>query len=209
MELIPEELWNTPQVREYAKHQGKNARECLLNASELGQAMLGLKDGSVRGKPEVIHACLLVALESIAFRQGNINVFVHTRNDKVLRFNQKFRVPRSFKNFISNMEGLFENKQIPPEGEAGVTLEDKTLKNLIKELRPSKIIILSRNGRKSAYKTLINKIKRGSPLVIVGGFSDRDFSNRTLSLADETLRLDDSQLMAWTVVGMLCHAYSL
>lgn len=47
--------------------------------------------------------------------------------------------------------------------------------------------------------------KEKNPMVIIGGFADRDFSNQTLRLADKRISLAEDQLPAWTPLGMVLY----
>ena len=204
LELVPPQLAAKAEVKEYCTMRGKKARECLLDATYMPNAIVSLDDGSLRGRPEILHLCLLNALESDAYKDGAVQFWLHTRNDEVIRVEPKFRIPRAYSRFVDLMEELLTKGQVPPEGQASMVLEKKTLKDLIEELKPSKIVILSKEGKKMTKSALIKDVSGSkTPLVIVGGFADRDFSLSTLRLSKNVFRVSDNQLPAWSVLGVL------
>jgi rRNA small subunit pseudouridine methyltransferase Nep1 len=209
LELIPEELHSNSEIKNYCRSRGKKPDKCVLDANQTPNATISISNGAVRGRPEILHICLLNALESDLYRNEKIQIWVHTRQDKVIKIDHRFRIPRMYSRFLSLMEELFDSGQVPPEGLASLTLEEKTLKNLVKSIKPSKTYILSKQGKNIKKSTLIKQISKSKkPLIIVGGFTDRDFSEKTKKLTKEIYSISENQLMSWSVLGAVVYALS-
>lgn len=138
LELIPSEIADHPEIRKYARERGKDPEKCLLDATFCSKAMISLEDGTLRGKPEILHICLLTALESGLNRKNKLRVWSHTRNNQLIEINPKTRVPRAYSRFVSFMEDLLTGGQVPPEGEPLMIVKESTMKELVKEVKPSK-----------------------------------------------------------------------
>ncbi len=206
LELIPEGLSTNAEVKDYCRSRGKKPGDCLLDANYLPNAIVSLPDGSLRGRPEILHVCLLNALESDIYKEDKVQFWIHTRNDRVIRIEPKFRVPRLYARFVDLMEELLTKGQVPPEGLPSLILEKKSLKSLVESIKPSKIFILSKEGKKTSKSSLIKEISTSkTPLVIVGGFTDKDFSETTLKLSKNIYRISDNQLTAWSVLGSVVY----
>ena len=135
LETVPEKLWNHPAVRRHAKRQHKQPEQLLLDRSLHHQAMKSLDDNLKRGRPDITHFALLEALGSPLNKQGLLQVYVHTRNNQVITVNPATRLPRNYSRFTGLIEQLFQQHKVPQEGETLLTLENKTLQQLLKETK--------------------------------------------------------------------------
>lgn len=206
LELVPESLWSKTEVKDYSKSRGKKPSECVLDATYVPNAIVSLPEGSVRGRPEVVHLCLLNALESDAYKDGRAQFWIHTRNDEVIRIEPKFRIPRVYSRFVELVEDLLTKGQVPPEGHASMTLQKKSLEDLLDEVKPSKTLILSKEGKRVSRPALLKEVAGSrNPVILVGGFSDRDFSDKTRKLSKNVYKISDNQLTAWAVLGTLVY----
>ena len=78
LEMVPEKLLSHPAVVSSAKRRGKKPEEILLDSNFHHNALKGIEDGERRGRPDIAHVFLLVALESIANKRGLIkDVIIH------------------------------------------------------------------------------------------------------------------------------------
>ena len=147
LELIPEELRRHPQVRGYARYTHKNPSRTLLDSAEFFKAQNGVRDGDRRGRPDLIHTALILALDSPACKRRELKVIIHTRDNLVIVVNPETRIPKNYKRFVGLMEQLFENGRVPPTGEALLSMErEMTLKELVESLSPKKTIVFDAGG---------------------------------------------------------------
>ena len=208
LETVPERLWTHPAIQKYSKLRRKHPRFLLLDRSFHHSAMKNLKQNLKRGRPDIVHFALLEALGSPLNRENQLQIYVHTINDRVIAVNPQTRLPRNYRRFVGLMEQLFQAGRVPPKGTALLTLEHKTLSKLIHKLDPSYVVAFSRIGTRKTVEEAISRLSSEErPAVLVGGFPHGHFTNRTLGLADEVVCIDSETLETWTVVARVIYEY--
>jgi rRNA small subunit pseudouridine methyltransferase Nep1 len=161
-----------------------------------------------RGRPDIVHFALLEALGSPLNKERLLQVYVHTINDHVIVVNARTRLPRNYGRFVGLMEQLFEIGKVPPKGKTLLSLEHKTLPQLIREVNPSCVVAFSRAGNRKTLEETILKLKdERHPVILVGGFPHGRFTASTLKLADEVICIDPEMLETWTVVSRVLYEY--
>ncbi|WP_297478683.1 16S rRNA methyltransferase [Thermococcus sp.] len=198
LELVPKSIVEHPAVVNYARRRGKKPEEVILDSSYHHSALKKLEDGDRRGRPDIVHICLLNALESIANREGKLRVYVHTRNDEVIYIKPETRLPRNYNRFLGLMESLFK-RGVVPKDLGLLRLEEKTLEELIGEIDPDEVFVMHERGeliRPRDFGKTLAELK--NPLVIVGGFPHGDFRS---PVEGRKVSLYHEPLMAWTVVN--------
>ena len=210
LETIPEKLWKHPAIQKYAKLRSKHPRFVLLDRSYHHRAMKRLEHSEKRGRPDIVHFALLEALGSPLNKEGLLQVYVHTFNDYVITMNPETRLPRNYDRFVNLIEQLYEYGRVPPQQTqtALLTLEHKTLKQLIGEVKPSYVLALTRTGKPRMLEEAISKLSNEKkPLLIVGGFPHGHFSEATLKLVNEIVCIDPDMLETWTVTSRAIYEY--
>ncbi|CAD5243951.1 16S rRNA methyltransferase [Thermococcus camini] len=198
LELAPKSIVDHPAIVNHAKRRGKKPEEILLDATYHHSAIKKLPDGERRGRPDIVHICLLNALESIANKENLLRVYVHTRNDEVIYIKPETRIPRNYNRFVGLMESLFKNREVPRDLEL-LRIEEKSLGELVEELNPDGVFVMHEEGKPTKPRDF-GKTLGGleNPLVIVGGFPHGDFRSET---PWEKISIYEAPLMAWTVVN--------
>lgn len=210
LETIPEKLWKHPAIQKYAKLRGKHPRFVLLDRSYHHRVMKSLEQNEKRGRPDIVHFALLEALGSPLNKERLLQVYVHTFNDYVISVNSETRLPRNYNRFVNLIEQLFEYGRVPPQKHqtALLTLQHKTLTQLIREVKPSYVLAFSRTGKPRTLEEAISKlIHEKKPVLIVGGFPHGHFSEATLKLVNETVCIDPDMLETWTVTSRAIYEY--
>lgn len=198
LELVPESIADHPAVVNYARRRNKKPNEVILDSSYHHSALKKLPDGERRGRPDILHICLLNALESIANKEGLLRVYVHTRNDEVIYIKPESRIPRNYNRFLGLMESLFKNKVVPKDLEL-LRLEEQSLNELIDELDPDEVFIMHEKGelvKPREFGELVASLENA--VVIVGGFPHGDFRSE---VNGKKVSLYRGPLMAWTIVN--------
>jgi len=208
LETVPEKLWKHPSVRRHAKRQNKSPSQLLLDRSLHHRAMNKLENNLKRGRPDITHFVLLEALGSPLNKEGLLWVYVHTNQDYVIKVNPSARLPRNYSRFVGLIEQLFEQGKVPAEGEALLTIEKKTLKQLISETKPDHILAFSTEGKPETIQDAIFSLKpKQNPAVIVGGFAHGHFKETTTKMVDEFVCADFEMLEAWTIASRIIYEY--
>jgi rRNA small subunit pseudouridine methyltransferase Nep1 len=202
LELIPPEIITHPSVRRNAKRHGKPAEENLLDRSLHHFAMNRLPENERRGRPDIIHFCLLEAMGSPLNKSGELRVWINTQQGYTITVDPSTRPPRDYNRFKSLMEQLFVDKKSPATGVPLLTLNKMSLKELINYLNTSIVIALSSHGEKSSFEEVSKIIvKESNPAILIGAYPSGPLSDEALNLSDKVLSVYPEPLEAWTVLS--------
>ncbi len=199
LELMPRELWRHPVVVKDASRRGKEPGRLLLDRARHHRAMAALRASERRGRPDIVHMCVLAFQYSLLNAAGRGSMFVHTLNDVVIRIRPDARPPKNYNNFVGLMEQLLAEGRVPPQGEPLMIAERKGLGDLLKELGGRWVVLHERGRREDPLE--LGRILADS-VVVVGGFPHGDFENKwLLEEAAGVYRIGDRPLDAWQVVA--------
>jgi rRNA small subunit pseudouridine methyltransferase Nep1 len=206
LELVPPALQHHNSVLASARRFNKKSSEILLDVSWHFGAMKGIRDELKRGRPDLIHFCLLEACSIPLYFENKIRVFVHTIDDKVIFIGKGVRLPKSYHRFIGLIEKLYLTTKIEENNEILLEIREMDFANLLKEIKPKKILGLSRKGSSSSYQKIAQEIDDDTCLV-VGGFSKGQFSDKIKKHFDKMLSVDKNPLEAHIIISRLLYEY--
>ena len=146
IELVPEKLANDPSVVTSAQLRGKPPTQILLDESLHSKVMGNLPDSEKRGRPDVVHRCLLVALDSVLAKEQLLEVFVHTNSGEIIQIATGTRLPRRTQRFVGLMEQLFLHKRVPLKGDPLLQIVPGNLETYLQSIEPSQTFLLSVEG---------------------------------------------------------------
>jgi rRNA small subunit pseudouridine methyltransferase Nep1 len=209
LEIVPEAILGHPSVRRNAKRKGKKAKQTILDRSLHHSAMSRLPDSHKRGRPDIVHICLLESLGTPLNKEGNLRVWVHTYGGKAIEVSPETRLPRDRGRFDSLMEQLFSEGRIPPkDGEPLMTLTQMDLRTLIEATEAGHTVALTSHGKPSNFEDACRRlVGEGDAAVLVGAFPHGPLGEGTLALADEALSIHPSSLETWVVTSRLVYEY--
>jgi len=208
LELVPKSILGHPSVLAHSKRRGREPNETLLDVSYHYAAMKRLKQFEKRGRPDIAHFSILEALGSPLNKEGQLETWIHTVQDQVIRVDPKTRVPRNYDRFLGLMEQLFKEKRVPPQGRPLLQLETLPLQTLVERIRSAMVIVLSTLGKPSTFEEIGRSLARiHRPVVIVGGFARGHLSERNIKLADQVLSVDRAPLDSWLVTSRIIYEY--
>jgi rRNA small subunit pseudouridine methyltransferase Nep1 len=210
LELVPRELWRHPAVRESAKRRGKKPGEILLDRALHHAAMRNLEDSLKRGRPDILHLCLLEALGTPLNREQLLRIYVHTHGGTMITVSSQVRLPRNYNRFVGLMEQLLLERRVPLEGEALLTAEKRGLEQLVEEMVPTRIIALTSHGEPTSLKEVCSKLAaEEKPMVFVGAYPHGAMGREALKMADRAVSIDPEVLDAWVVTSRLLYQYEV
>jgi len=207
LELVPAEILGHPAVRRNAKRRGKRPGETLLDRSLHHYAMSRLPGHERRGRPDILHFCLLEAMGSPLNKSGNLRVWVSTQQGQLIEIDPSTRPPRDCNRFKSLMEQLLLEGSSPPDVESPLLrVRDLSLGEFVEELNPGRVVALTNHGSPSSFAAA-SEVLCGSerPAVFVGAYPSGSMGEETLALVDEALSVYPEPLEAWTVVSRLLY----
>lgn len=208
LELVPREILLHPSVKRNAKRRKKAAEETLLDRSLHHYAMDRLPNAEKRGRPDIIHFCLLLAMGSPLNRQGRLNVSINTVNGFSIEVDPSTRPPRDCIRFNSLMEQLLINGAVPVEGDPLMRVYRNKLGEQMKKIAPSKTIALSSHGEPSSFEK-VSKIlsMESNPVLLLGAYPKGPMSKEVVDLADQVYSVYPESLEAWTVTSRIIYEY--
>jgi rRNA small subunit pseudouridine methyltransferase Nep1 len=194
IERIPPSIQGHPQIKSYARSRGKHANELLLDASYHHAAMKSLPDASRRGRPDIVHRCVLSALDSWANQRGKLHCYIHTRDDYVIWMNPETRLPRQYHRFVGLMEQLMKQKKITHSDEVLLSFERKTLKQLLEEIDGEQFLLWEK-AEKTSLLDAFKQVKENRITIVIGGFPHGDF-HQARNLIDHTISFEENSFSA-------------
>ncbi|MEM2910629.1 MAG: 16S rRNA methyltransferase [Nitrososphaerota archaeon] len=202
LELVPKECWNHRAVISEAERRGKRPGQLLLDRSYHHAAMKGLADAHKRGRPDIVHFCLLESLGSVLSKKGFLEVYVHTRDNKLIWINPETRLPRVYERFKGLIETLYEERVIESEGKRLLELREGTLAELLSTLELDQAILMSEKGDRLTIKELGKLLASYErPAVLIGAFPRGEPEEQTVKVASRAVCIYGEPLEAWTVTS--------
>lgn len=207
LEIVPERIARERCVLNSARARQKSPDKMLLDASHHHPAFGKLPDGDRRGRPDIVHLSLLLALDSDINAQGRLKLFVHTRNDDVIAINHETRLPPNYIRFVGLIEQLFEQKVVPSRENALLELRHKVpLELLVNALKPDEIIVLDPEGVETPLEGEILSSEAKRTVIIMGGFSKGTFTSDLRKLKPKRVSFGTRMMKVWTVMSKTVRA---
>ncbi len=206
LELVPSNLQKHVSVISHAHKLRKDPSKILLDNSWHFAAMKGIKDEIKRGRPDLVHFCILEATTIPLYKKNKIKIYIHTTDDKVIYFGDNVNIPKSYHRFEGLMEKLFLEKTIEANGNVLLKIKEKSFSDLIDEIKPSKVVGFSTKGKKNSYENTISEMPEDCCLVI-GGYQKGHFSDMVQRRIDQLVSIGDSSFEAHVVVARILYEY--
>lgn len=206
IELVPKTIQNHSSIISHAKKLEKNPSDILLDNSWHFAAMKGIENEFKRGRPDIVHLCLLEACTIPLYLENKIKVFLHTLDDKVIFIRDKVRIPKSYHRFAGLIEKLFKEKIVESNGEKLLELKEMNFSELLDHIKPKKVIGFSVEGKLESYQSTASKLDDDS-CIVIGGFQKGHFSEFVRKKIDKLFSVDKKSLEAHVVVGRILYEY--
>src|SRR5437879_12078815 len=180
IELVPNEITGHPAILKSAERKKKDPRQLILDQSYHHSAILRLgKSGIGRGRPDIVHFCLLLALGSPVNLDMQLTCFVHTRDDQVITIDPRTRLPRSTDRFTALIEQLYQSSMVPASGPPLMKLRRESLNDLLTKISPDSIVALTTLGLPKPMEAVAAGLRDAKrPALSVGGFPVCQLSDR-------------------------------
>jgi len=208
IELVPNELVDHPAILNWAHRKRKDPHSLILDQTYHHSAILRLGPGGIgRGRPDIAHVSLLLALGSPLNLTGGLRCYVHTRDNNIIKVDSKARLPRNTDRFTSLLEQLYQEKAVPPTGRPLMSIKPGSLGDLLCEISGMVIALTTKGLPKRMDEVASRLAEQHTPVLLVGGFPRGHFSKDALSKVKESYRIHDQGLEAWTIVARAIYDY--
>lgn len=207
LELIPKELLDDYSIRIHAKKRKKPPQKILLDSNYMHSAIDRQFPGESnrRGRPDIIYHLLTVVMESILNKKGEMRIWIHTRNDRIIEISPVTRLPKSYNRFVGLVEDLFEKGEIKFDDKTLLKIHNGNVADLIEFAGADNLKILSPKGSQTSVSKLVDRDSRDVSFMI-GGFSEGDFRSDVYGFAD-SLSIFEEELTIWSVAFEIIAQY--
>jgi len=208
LELIPKEIINNPAIQKSIKNRSYPLK--LLDNALHHSSMGKLKNVTKRGRPDIVHACLLNALGSPLSKSGNLKLYMHTVNNKIYEINTEIKIARNYNRFKGLMAKLLIEEEIRTEDLILISRVKKNLSELLKSIDNEEIILFSSKGKlvKNHFELFTKNLTKNL-VVIVGCFQKGYFSDEILSLSNRIVSISQFHLDAWVALSKVIGYYEI
>ena len=206
LELVPKKLRNHPSVISHAHRLEKKSSEILLDNSWHFAAMKGIEDEIKRGRPDLVHLCMLEATTIPLYKKNQIKIFIHTIDDKVIYLGENVNIPKSYHRFEGLIEKLFSENVIKSNEKILLEIKDNSFSDLIEEINPSQVIGFSTKGKENSFESAASQLSENC-CIVIGGFQKGHFSNKVQEKLDQIISIDSSSLEAHVVLARILYEY--
>ena len=209
LELVPNELTTHPAILSWARRKRKPPGELILDQTYHHGAILRLgRRGVGRGRPDLVHLSLLLALGSPLSLDGHLKCYVHTRDNRLITVSPRARLPRNTDRFAALVEQLYKEKIVPQVGPPLLSLAKESLPSFLDKLGSEMVIALTSQGTPKPMADIARSMAESKkPVLLVGGFPEGHFSNSTLQQANAAYSIEKRRLEAWTVVARAVYDF--
>lgn len=208
LELIPKEIRDHPSVRKSIKN--KNYSSQVLDNALHHSAMVKLSNSEKRGRPDILHNCLLNALGSPLCKKNLLKLYFHTIHDRIFELNPEIRITRNYNRF----KGLVAKLLIDGNIKFNHTFLIKEIKEEITELvhsiKKGEILLFSSKGNLIEHhlEMFRNDLSKNY-IAVIGCFQKGGFSNKILELSKNLISISQYSLDAWIVVSKVISFYEI
>ncbi len=181
----------------------KRSKYPLLDLSYHNNLIRGLPSAEKRGRPDILHRCLLILQDSILNHLGKLKVSFSTYSDPGTSYvvDPSMRPPRSYTRFMGLMAELLRTGEIKSSLIRSISTKDL----LDDDVHTS---LLSKSGEKIGLKGFFSKITTRKPQrFLIGGFQKGSWE-RPLP-HDDVLSLSDYTLSSSQVAGIVATLSAL
>ncbi|MFX0080508.1 MAG: hypothetical protein ACFE94_02025 [Candidatus Hodarchaeota archaeon] len=208
IELIPKEIRNHSAIKKNLSSQIYSSQ--ILDNALHHSAIKSLKNSEKRGRPDITHLCLLNALGSTLNKTGNLNLFIHTTNNRIYEFNSEIRIARNYNRFKGLMAKVLIDGNIKVNGKNLISQYEGKLPDLIDKFKNPETILLSSRGKLvNNYKDLFPEALSRNIIAIIGGFQKNTFSEEVLKLTNKLISISEYSLDAWVITNKIITYYEL
>lgn len=204
LEKIPDKFLNDARAARSCASIGHDKKECLLDRSLHHWMLKDMVDGEKRGRPDIAYHILLDVTDSLLYKKGSLNLFIHTYDDNIIKIGGMVRPPRSYFRFEGLIIDLFKKRRIEADGKTLLEISKMSLAELFKNIGKP-VIGLSSSGKPVKIEALANKIALTDSTFVIGGFPKGDFSYKTIMAFNEMFSINPISLEATNVATRVIY----
>lgn len=174
----------------------------LLNCDKHKALAKKLKKDIAMCRPDIVHQCLLMLMDSPLNRAGLLQVYVHTEKNVLIEINPSTRIPRTFDRFCGLMVELLHKFSIRAADGPQKLL--KVIKNPVESHLPTGCVKIAT----SFHADLVDVrelVSTSQPIVLVVGAMSH--GSVDVGYTERTVSISNYPLSAALACSKLCNAF--
>lgn len=179
---------------------GKNYE--LLNCDRHKNIGQKFKRDVSQCRPDIVHQCLLMLLDSPLNRAGFLQVYIHTAKNVLIQINPATRIPRTFDRFCGLMVQLLQKFSVHADGCDQKLL--KVIKNPVTDHLPTGCTKIATSFKADVIDPR-ELVPENEPVVIVVGAMAH--GSLSVDYAEKTVAISGYPLSAALTCAKLCSAF--
>jgi len=211
VEIIPPDL--VKRLQATRRHRMTSPNGELLDIADHNFAMQDIPDKEQRGRPDILHHCLLNTLDTPLARSGNLEVYFHLRDDPVYHIAPETRIPRNYNRFLGVVTQLLQKDHVPGEKPFHMAKVAGNLAEFLNLRQYDHVCIFSRTGKIFDLSAHFAQAINGKWLCVIGAFQGGFFQARTLQELNKKpshlMSISPLGLSAGTVASRVTYAYEM
>jgi len=158
-------------------------------------------------RPDILHQCLLILLDSPLNKAGMLQVYIRSQKGVLIEVNPQIRIPRTYKRFAGLMVHLLHKLSVSAV-DSPVKLM-RVIKNPITDHLPpgSRKVCASVRGKLVNMNDYVPKLPMDPPTVFVFGAMAHGSVEEVVDWAEECIAVSEYPLSGAAALGRLCAAY--
>ncbi|MEM0154996.1 MAG: 16S rRNA methyltransferase [Thermoplasmataceae archaeon] len=204
LETVPIEMREDYSIQKISRERKKRPENMILDSNFMHASIERYFPGESRrrGRPDIIHILMLVALESILNKIGSLRIMIHTRNNLIIDVSPETRIPRAYNRFIGLFEKLFSERKIVADGKALLSIRDGTVHDALGK-SAQHVVVLAPGGEISSVSEVVRE--PGDLVVVIGGFSEGNYKSDLGQYGRRTIFREE--LTIWSVAMEVITEY--
>ncbi|MFW6041357.1 MAG: hypothetical protein ACOC85_05935 [Thermoplasmatota archaeon] len=162
---------------------------------KVGPKEIGMK----MSRPDLVHFSLLLAKDSGLAEERELRTVVHTRENKVFRFEADVKIPEDIYDFKNMIVHTVQGYDVH-----GVKFSNQTLMEVLKKEYGNKILMTPKGDKKSPIDIFS---RQEDYVVVIGGFEEGDFISPLYRWADKKISISDRLMKTWSVTAEVLVSY--
>ena len=217
--LTKKEL-NHPSIKNDIKRRKKDVNKILLDLVIHQPALLSNSKLN-RGRPDIVHICLLQYLFSplVLENKNDLKFIIHSVNDTYFEVPHSWRPPTHFYRFRGLMEQFLERKKLKVSNKEKMTLQEGSVEDVLGKLQFEKVIAFTSHGESIGMQEFSEKmssylVQDSNFIILIGGFQHGGIPENIAELLKtksnvEKITLPGGRLPSWKVLSNILYVIEM
>ncbi len=185
----------------------------VLDVADHNFAMQDLPNKEQRGRPDILHHCLLNTLDTPLARSGSFGVYFHLRDGQVFSVAPDTRIPRNYNRFLGVLTQLLLKTHVPDNEPFHMWRVAGNLAQFFGRHSYDHVCVLTRTGVQTDLPRHFEQSGTGKGLCIIGAFQEGFFQPSTMQELRKQpfhlLSISGLGLTAGTVASRVIYAFEM